>query len=103
MGNVKYEINFEHDDNRYRGVAQISQTRCSIELESMPGLEFRFPIANSDDLMVALPSDKKGRKPLIACSVEEVPILADAIEAVMSIRQHGVMQLKSEGLLGSGY
>jgi hypothetical protein len=44
MGNAKYEINFEHDDNRYRGVAQLSQTRCSIELESMPGLEFRFPI-----------------------------------------------------------
>lgn len=55
--------------------------------------------ANSDDLMVALPSDKKGRKPLIACSVEEVPILADAIEAVLSIRQHRIMQLKSEGLL----
>jgi hypothetical protein len=51
----------------------------ALVIHAMPYLEFRINLKDPDQIKVALPSDKKGKRPTISCSKEEVPILADAI------------------------
>ncbi|MCK5532911.1 MAG: hypothetical protein KAI85_16860 [Halopseudomonas aestusnigri] len=74
-----HSFNFEHDDLTYSATLQTTKIHHALVIHAMPYLEFRINLKDPDQIKVALPSDKKGKRPTISCSTEEVPILADAI------------------------
>ncbi len=88
---TKHPFEFIHDDDTYKAVATVSSKSCTIQVNQMPNLEFKVSLSNQEDIRLVLPTDKKGRRPSIACSTAEVPILEDAINGAMLIVQSTVL------------
>jgi hypothetical protein len=85
------EYEFLHDGDAYSAVASVNSRSCTILVDQMPHLEFKVSLSDPDDIKLLLPTDKKGRRPSIACSTSEVPILEDAIIGAMKVVQAQVL------------
>lgn len=76
-----HSFDFEHDDYSYGAKLQTTSKHHAIVIDAMPDLEFRVDLKDLAKITVALPSDKKGRRPVIGVTPESVPILLDALAA----------------------
>ncbi|MGM8936895.1 hypothetical protein ACS8E9_18780 [Pseudomonas neustonica] len=76
-----HSFEFEHDELTYSATLQTKKGHHALIIDAMPYLEFRIDLKEIDLIKVALPSDKKGKRPLVSCSTESNPFLTDAIAA----------------------
>ncbi len=88
---TKHQFEFSHDGDIYTAVASFNSKSCSIQIGQMPHLEFKVSLSDQEDIRLLLPTDKKGRRPSIACSTSEVPILEDAIIGAMVLVQSATL------------
>lgn len=79
-GKQHLQLSYEFEGDMRKALVEISQTKASITFSGLSSLKFQFAFNDPDNIILNLPSDKKGQKPSMACDIACIPELGAAIE-----------------------
>lgn len=73
---------YEHDGEVRHASVELFLTKASITFNGLPSIEFEVSFNDPEKVVLALPTDRKGRKPTVSCDIASIPELESAMGEV---------------------
>ena len=59
--------------------AELNLTKASIIFSGLPSIKFQVSLSDPEQVLLQLPTDRKGKKPKVSCDISSIPELEAAI------------------------
>lgn len=73
---------YEHDGEVRQASAELGLTTASITFSGLASLTFQVSLIDPSQVVLQLPTDRKGKKPTISCDISSIPELEAAMDEV---------------------
>ena len=73
---------YEHDGEVRQASAELGLTSASITFSGLASITFQVALTDPAQVVLQLPTDRKGKKPTISCDISSIPELEAALEEV---------------------
>ncbi|MDV7213029.1 hypothetical protein [Azotobacter beijerinckii] len=75
------KVRFKHQRRHFEATVTFAGTVATVVLSTLPHYPFTIDLDAPEDVTLTLPSDREGAKPVICGSLDNVPFLAEALNA----------------------
>lgn len=75
------KVRFKHQRRHFEATVTFAGTIATVVLSTLPQYPFTVDLDAPEDVTLTLPSDREGAKPVICGSLDNVPFLAEALNA----------------------
>lgn len=87
----RISLAYEHEGEVRRASAELNLTKVSIIFSGLPSIKFQVSLSDPNQVILQLPTDRKGKKPSVSCDISSIPEL----EAAMGeVRRQGWLRPK---------
>ncbi|ANF89239.1 hypothetical protein A7J50_5919 (plasmid) [Pseudomonas antarctica] len=73
---------YEHDGEARQAYAEVSLSKICIIFAGLPSMKFQVSLLNPMQVILELPTDRKGKKPKVSCDISSIPELEVALGEV---------------------
>lgn len=75
------KVRFKHQRRPFEATVTFAGTIATVVLSNLSQFEFTVDLDAPEDVTLILPTDREGAKPVIRGSLDNVPFLAEALDA----------------------
>lgn len=87
----RISLAYEHEGEVRQASAELNLTNASIIFSGLPSIKFQVFLSDPEQVILQLPTDRKGKKPTVSCDISLIPEL----EAAMGeVRRQGWLRPK---------
>nr|WP_290467261.1 hypothetical protein [Pseudomonas fluorescens] len=78
----RISLAYEHEGEVRQASAEVNQTKASITFSGLPSVNFQVSLSDPEQVILQLPTDRKGKKPTVSCDISSIPELEAAMDEV---------------------
>ena len=78
----RISLAYEHEGEVRRASAEFNLTKASIIFSGLPSIKFQVSLSDPEQVILQLPTDRKGKKPTMSCDISSIPELESAMGEV---------------------
>lgn len=75
------KVRFKHQRRHFEATVTFTGTIATVVLSTLPQYQFTVDLDAPEDVTLTLPTDREGAKPVICGSLDNIPFLAEALDA----------------------
>lgn len=78
----RISLAYEHEGEVRQASAELNLTKASIVFSGLPSIQFQVSLSDPEQVILRLPTDRKGKRPTVSTNISSIPELEAAMGEV---------------------
>lgn len=78
----RISLAYEHEGEVRQASAEVNLSKATVTFSGLPSVQFQVSLSDPEQVILQLPTDRKGKKPTVSCDISSIPELEAAMDEV---------------------